>query len=246
MHRHSFESRPRPTKAELDAQEKLDNAVFAFEDRLREALDQAETYGDQRYAWGQYVRRTEKLLAKTMAKEQRASTKIASENLKMALAAQEALSGDPENRAAILAKFKEGRAGSLWDRALIALSAYENVAPLLAEKERFLEAAKTISFHDWHDAVNFDNLKLPREFSGPEVRADDLFKYNHLVDKTVESFAEHGFTVPLTADNKLDIENLMERAYQESLIPEKNYMAFERDMAPYFKSERASKTQRAS
>jgi hypothetical protein len=76
------------------------------------------------------------------------------------------------------------------------------------------------------------NFGIPEK---PQV--DDLFKYDHLIDEVVDAFVLRGWHVPTTKDNKLDIESLMNRAYQENLLPEATYQKFENDMAGYFEDE---------
>ncbi len=239
MPRPSFESRPRPTEAEIDVQEKLDDAVFAFEDRVHAYLDAAEMPGDGLYPWGEYVRRSGELLKKSLPEKDRKSITLAPKNLLVALAARDALAADPDYREAILAKFKNGHTGNFGDRVLIALRAYQELATLLDQKQNAIEAAKAAAFHDWHDAVNFDNLKLPRrEIMHPKKpQVDDLFKYDQLIDQVVDAFVLHEWKVPTTPDNKLDLERLMNRAYQENLIPEATYQKFDNDMAGYFEDE---------
>lgn len=240
MPHRSFESfSPRPTETEIDAQEKLDNAVFAFEDRLHTNLDAAEMSGDGLYPWGEYVRRSDELLKKTVPEQDHKNVTLTPKNLLVALAARDALAADPDYHEAILAKFKKGHTGNFGDRILIALSAYQELATLLDQKQSAIEAAKAAAFHDWHDAVDFDNLKLPRrEMMHPKKpQVDDLFKYDQLIDQVVDAFVLHEWKVPTTPDNKLDLESLMNRAYQENLIPEATYQKFENDMAGYFEDE---------
>ena len=138
-----------------------------------------------------------------------------------------------------MAKYKNGHTGNFGDRVLIALSAYQELAPLLEHSQPYIDAAKTAAFHDWHDAIDFDSLKLPRrDMDHPKKpQVDDLFKYDHLIDEVVDAFVQRGWNVPTTPDNKLDIEGLINRAYQEDLIPEATYQKFENDMANYFEDE---------
>ncbi len=238
----SFES-PRPPKAELSTQEHLEKISSEFENRLRKNLDAAELSGEGLYPWGEYTRRSEKILKTSVPQEQQATPDLSSKTILMALSAKEALPENPADRAALLKKFKDGHTGSFWSRALIALSAYERWAEVLTSQEKFFTAAKTAAFHDWHDAIDFDNLKLPRrdmtDQKKPEVY--DLFKYDHLIDEVVDTFVERGWNVPITPDNKLDIESLMNRAYQENILPEQTYASFEKNMEQYFRSERNKK-----
>ena len=238
MPRPSFES-PRPSKAELSAQEHLDNISFEFEGRLRKNLNAAELSGEGLYPWGEYTRRSEKILKASVPKEKQATPDLSSKTILMALSAKEALPENAADRAALLKRFKDGHTSRSWSRALIALSAYERWAEVLTSQEKFFAAAKTAAFHDWHDAIDFDNLNLPRRdmVHPKKPQVDDLFKYDHLIDEVVDEFVLRGWNIPTTPDNKLDIESLMNRAYQEDLIPETTYQKFENDMAGYFEDE---------
>lgn len=227
------ESQPSHSEAELDAQEKLDEAIFAFEDRLRSALDSIEFSGEDRYSWGQYINFSEKALLKDLPQTVREKPIFSRQTITLALATREALAANPADRALIIKTFQTGKTRFFGDRALIALDAYTDLAEIIAKKESYIEAAKTAGFHDWHDAIDFDNEKLPQP--------DGLFKFTHLVNTAVNRYVEKGLQVPVGTDGKLDVEELMNRAYQEGLIPENNYTKFEVEMAPYFSSERNKK-----
>jgi hypothetical protein len=210
---------------------------------FRAGLDAAELEGKDLFHWQEYRRLSTLVLEKTTLPKEHAKTNIDSRDLYLALLINDALPTDPKDRNAILTRYQEGRTGNFGDRILIAFAAYRRLADFLAVKKQCITAAKTAAFHDWYDAIDFDNLKLPRHKMAnpkkPEVY--NLFKYSNLIAEVIDTFVLHGWNVPITPDNKLDIEGLMNRAYQEDLIPEATYQKFDNDMAGYFESTKKHK-----
>lgn len=225
----------------------FEKLIFEFEKKLRFNLTASEggeggrevpaekKVPNERFAWGMYATYVGDVLKSTIPKDAHNAFNLEPKTLTAALAAYEALPENPDDRAMILEQFKNGNTSGSWDRSLIALSVLSSWEQTIAEKTPQIIAAKSAAFHDWHDTIDFDNLKLPREDDPSDPQPDELFKYTELVQETVEKCIAKGLEIPLLSNGKLDLERLMYRAYQEKLIPKETYIKhFQKDMQEYF------------